>query len=195
MQNDRLVKIYVAETEKPFLIQQKLLERTSDYFVKAFKNEGLGKDAESGVLRFPDDKPEAWECLISWMFRQKTPEQVHFDDAELAIRCWALGDKYIIPDFQDEAMLHLLWYVDTEHLSGEEIKLGVLNSPPDSLLRTLMAEECAREYDNTVGMKDLVCLDGIGFLAEFFEAYRQLQEDVDCFDNRLEMRMMSGNNS
>ena len=61
--SDRLVKIYVADSAQPFHVQQRLLESTSEYFIRALRPDGFG-EGKSGTLRFPEDDVKIWQILL-----------------------------------------------------------------------------------------------------------------------------------
>ncbi|KAK5688473.1 hypothetical protein LTS10_000451 [Elasticomyces elasticus] len=83
-------------------------------------------------------------------------------DHKLCIRCWALGDKYDVPDFQDLIMLELLRSIELEPIQLDEIKEGIECTGPGSKLRDLMAEELAREVSaGDIETSELDAFDGV----------------------------------
>lgn len=182
---DRLIKIYVgsANDTRPFLIQQTTLRATSDYFTKALKHEeNMGKDDERGKLKFEDDNYEAWNILIFFMLQKELPGCVLKPDVNnqmLLVNCWIIGDKYMIPAFQDIVMIELL-----VHLHGRGIDLAVAEravhaSAPESVLRRLVIEEVlvAVISRKTISHDELECISGAtGFVPCIF---RVMTEDHD----------------
>lgn len=192
MQSDRLVKIYVGtETpeSKPFLVQQSTLEHTTDYFRKAFRNEHLGT-TEPGTLRFPEDDLNAWNVFLYWVVRRKLPPTEELmpaltnddpdlnTDHSLVVHCWALGDKYDIPTFQDEVMLELLRSQDSKCMELSAVKLAFEHTPPGAKLRELMAEEVGgRLAHGEIEYEQLDMFDGIvGFTSVLARKAKELQD-------------------
>lgn len=197
MLSQRLIKVFVASATEPYLIQQAVLEQTSEYFAKAIKNEHLGATKNIGILRFPCDDHEVWKLLLFWMFKGEMPVAIYKDidrsNAEalqrmyaLMIQCWSAGDRYLMPDFQDVAMLNLLHLLETSRftciaahtLSWPNIKMAFDTSAPGSKMRLLAArnavniiykgEELKVDLDE---QRKLECLEGIpGALSDLFTA-------------------------
>jgi len=106
------------------------------------------------------------------MMRREHPEHELLTRPDvLAVGCWILGDKYDIPEFQDEAMLALLVSIANNSLTKDmfsEIALGV---PIDSKLRALIAEEATRQWHNGVlNRKKLENLGQLGFTVDLMRA-------------------------
>lgn len=172
MECDRLIKVYVGEQtsveSKPFLIQATLLETASEWFVKALKHEHLG--GEPGVLRLPEDDLDAWKVFIHWLVMKKLPQDhmsnLHdqYDHAAL-VRCWVIGDKYGISEFQNLIMLDLLDSLEDCCVQTEAARLGFECTAPGSVMRELMAAEVAECIENrecVIHARDLETLDDVG---------------------------------
>ncbi|KAK5132407.1 hypothetical protein LTR08_009090 [Meristemomyces frigidus] len=175
LQSDRLIRVFIGtgDDAKAFSIQQVLLENISEYFVKSIKHDNLGKEKDSGILRFPDDDIEAWKVLLFWLMRREFPRKAMTGKEELAVSCWVLGDRYGISRFQDEAMLSLLKTMDTAWLGREAIISAFKGTPPGSMLRRAVAEEVVNNLDQGQGLRftDIDnMLNGLNFAGELFEA-------------------------
>lgn len=182
-QSDRLIRIIVGtgEDAQTFNIQQVILENVSEYFVKAMKNERLGSESESGVLRFPVDDICAWEALSYWLMKRDLPRKlVEGSDVQTAVCCWVLGDCYSIPRLQDEAMLALLWIFRNWWPEAAELAKAFKSTPPGSQLRRLMAEVIAEMLKKgAVNFTYAACddlLNGTNFVEELLRA-RDVYDD------------------
>lgn len=75
----------------------------------------LVSSAQQPAIKFPQDDLEAWKQLIYWIgtgkFALNTVE-TDSKDPSLLMRCWLLGAKYKVLDFQDCAMMDLLRFYD-----------------------------------------------------------------------------------
>lgn len=147
------------------------MSSASDYFNKALQP-GAFKEGETACLHFPDDHAGAWEILLFWMLKHALPKGIESDD-ELLIHCWVLGDKYGLPSLQDETMLRLLQFYDSNCSTWPTYLLGASLTPPGSRLRRLIAEEVidAATGDGKVATDELGRFDGIvGFIGDLFRA-------------------------
>ena len=97
-----------------------------------------------------------------------------------SVRCWILGDKYDIKEFQDIVILELIELVRDSSVPLLTIKLAFENTPPKNALRTFMAEEAVwrimrrRDYAH----EDLGVMDGvIGWSTELMQALDRHKED------------------
>ncbi|KAK3622566.1 hypothetical protein LTR56_022121 [Elasticomyces elasticus] len=192
LQSDKLMKLVIGEGEKSvtFYVSRTTLEHTSDYFCAAIRNSHLG-GGDVDTITFPEDNLQAWKVLLHWMITHELPkaaelllQNFEFEDEEheedekdekdekdetstdtdhkLCIRCWALGDMYDIPDFQDLIMLELLRSLELEPIQLDEIKEGIECTGPGSKLRDLMAEELAREVSaGDIETSELDAFDGV----------------------------------
>lgn len=177
IQSDRLIKIYIADVSEPYLVQEAVLTNIWKWFAKAIKNRAnLG--TEAGVLRFPDDHQGAWEILLYWIIKgqflcEGEDERSHIIQL---VRCWVLGDKYCLADFQDLAMADLLQILNSnsEAFPFYAVELAFSNTPDKSPLRTLIARWVVHEVVTGVRTaEDMEMLDGVaGFLAEMVKAYK-----------------------
>lgn len=59
-----LVKIFVGPKEKLYSVPKDLIAHYSSYFASCFKNNW--KEANEGVLRLPDDRPEFFDVLMEY---------------------------------------------------------------------------------------------------------------------------------
>ena len=98
------------------------------------------------AITLPQDIYQAWKVLLHWIATRRLPEHVA-DDELLLIRCWALGERHGIEEFQDEAMLALLLWCEDFHLDMDTIERGLSSTRPGSKLRRLVAEELIFNID------------------------------------------------
>ncbi|KAK3115576.1 hypothetical protein LTR53_004936 [Teratosphaeriaceae sp. CCFEE 6253] len=172
----RFIKIHVGRDadEQVYHVPEAALELASDYFLKALKHES-SMGGEKGLLRFPADNADAWKVLLYWILKGALPEDWNAvkksdEQQELhMVRCWAMGEKYLLPDFQDVIMLELLKYLDSranpkaQYLTLAAAKEGFATTPAGRPLRRLIAldlAECLREGHLEY---DMLCMfDGIG---------------------------------
>ncbi|KAK4895439.1 hypothetical protein LTR27_006503 [Elasticomyces elasticus] len=192
LQSDTLMKLVIGEGEKSatFYVSKTTLQHTSACFRAAIRNAHLG-GGDFDTIPFPEDNLEAWKVLLHWLITRELPaaaelllvdheaedkSTVNFSDHTLCIRCWALGDKFAMPAFQDAVMLRLLESLDSEALTVAEALVGFENTPPGSKLREVMAEELAVELQNlNIGPEDMDEFDGIaGFSSLLVEKVRRL---------------------
>lgn len=185
-----MIEIYVGAITpdtKPYLLPQTLLESTSDYFVKALRSDTF-KEGREGRLHFPDDDIQAWESLLFWLIKRELPDLVDdLDEEHLYIKCWALGDKYGITTFQDEAMLELLRYYSQNHTDEQSIALALKSSAPGSKMRRIIAEELVilvNDFDmGNAAFEALV--DGMGIIGEFLSAQERRRKRSWAFGCRF----------
>lgn len=167
-------------------MQQALLEKASDYFTNALKP-GTFREGEEGTLHFPEDDLDTWQIMIYWLFHRKLPgflDEVgweldvnkHEKEEQLLVRCWCLGDKYGITDFQNVAMWWLIKYYEYRSISSPALKQAFANSARPSKLRKLATEEAVRAYkdgdSDYENLQEMDGLDGLGFFAEFMSTLR-----------------------
>ncbi|KAK3115415.1 hypothetical protein LTR53_005262 [Teratosphaeriaceae sp. CCFEE 6253] len=174
--NRRFIAIHVGQDadEHVFHIPKAALDLASDYFLMALKHESA-MGGEKGTLRFPADDADAWKVLLCWIIKCALPEDWNCakKDAEQQevhmIRCWALGEKYLLPDFQAMIMLELLNYLDSseepkvQHLTLTAAKEALATTPAGRPLRRLIAVELAKSLkEGHLGFDKLCEFDGIG---------------------------------
>lgn len=104
-----------------------------------------------------------------------------------AVRCWVIGDKYDMEDFQDEAMLALIKYCETSTLDLDAMKEAVSSPAYGSKLRKLVAEEAVhyQKEDNSACSGDFQDFDGVGFISEYIEALNAYDDEEIKYE-RLE---------
>lgn len=122
LKSDRLIKVFIGDATHPYLIPQSTLEAASAYFTEAIRHEylGLGSFHENGVLRVPEGDHEVWKMLLFWLVKGEMPTDIREDLVgydihamqTLMVKCWVAGGVYMIPDFQDSAILHLIYWLD-----------------------------------------------------------------------------------
>ena len=176
LRSQRLIKIYVADASTPYLVQEAVLTGMSEYFKRALANaDSFG--GEKDVMRFPEDDPVAWKVLLYWRI-QGCLQRSFAEDAESTmmqlIRCWALGDKYDVKNFQDVIMLDLIQTLNIHLVKFEVVRFAFENTPDKSPLRKLMAQEAVISFyypSMQYAAEDLEIFDGVcGFMTEFVKA-------------------------
>lgn len=184
------------------MIQQVLLESVSNFFTKALRNEHLGDKNEEGVLRFPEDRVDAWEVLVYWIFCRQLPAPLsdayapggvtRYRNQLLIVHCWALGDRYSIVEFHDDSLLVLVLHCVRRGLSWEAIKVGIKASTPGTPIRTrLFAFEAEAfiykrwesemdEQDYRPNYHQMDELDGQHFVSEIMAAHDEQPRKARC---------------
>lgn len=173
LQNEQLIKVYVGERKseiKPYLIQQTLLESTSTVFAAAIQPHAF-KEGQERCLHFPDDDSTVWGVLVYWIIKREMPKTLS-DVPTCCVRCWVLGDRYDIKDFQDQAMLALIRYCEDKRLDVGVMKEAVSNSAQGTKLRQLVAQEAVRyqNKDKNASLDDFKDFDGVGFTTDYLYA-------------------------
>ncbi|KAI7163042.1 hypothetical protein KC349_g1597 [Hortaea werneckii] len=186
---DRLVKVKVGsnKNKKPFLVSQRTLESASEYFRKALRQDSF-KEGLKGQIDFPKDDYDAWAVLMFWMMSAFHIAKTKLKP-DLLIKCWVLGDKYEIPEFQDQIMLELLFMVQYYDYDTEDIiRLGSELSPAGSVLKRLIAEEAAVALkNNNVDFESLeAAFNGNGMLKDFVLASDNCEADFHFYLRRFD---------
>ncbi|GAB1730333.1 hypothetical protein NU195Hw_g8564t1 [Hortaea werneckii] len=168
---DRLVKIKVGinENEQAFLISQRRLESASEY------------------IKFPKDDYDAWAVLVFWMMNTFNIAKEELTP-DLLIKSWVLGDKYEIPEFQDQIMLELLFTFEEDYATEDIIRLGSELSPTGSVLKRLIAEEAAVALRNEkMDFESLeAAFNGNGMLRDFVLARGNCEASNEFYSRRFE---------
>ncbi|KAI6790366.1 hypothetical protein KC332_g17876 [Hortaea werneckii] len=107
---------------------------------------------------------------------------------DLLIKSWVLGDKYGIPEFQDQIMLELLFIFVRDYATEDIIKLGSELSPTGSVLKRLIAEEAAVALANEeIDFENLeAAFNGNGMLRDFVLARDNCEADDGFYTWRFE---------
>ncbi|KAF2217338.1 hypothetical protein CERZMDRAFT_93391 [Cercospora zeae-maydis SCOH1-5] len=153
LRNDRMITIFVGSDLEPIHIQQSLLCNTADYFKTLLTNDHF-QEALSGVARFPEDDVESWKLLAYWAMHRKLPDVVNIVNFCTA---WYLGQKYLMPDFQDEVMYAILNEALDSAMSDEAFVELFAVTIPGTKPRQLFAEL----------LVDLVVHDGLFQWSDF----------------------------
>lgn len=137
MRNDRLVSIFIAEDPRPVLVQQSIICAASKYFKTAFTTDRF-EEAKEGVLHVPEDDIVAWNVFIHWLVRGEISEEADF---VTLVKAWSLGDKYIMPQFQDDTMYAL--FLQAHKIARDSnviFEQAFAFAPKDSRVRQFIAE-------------------------------------------------------
>lgn len=180
------IKVGSNKDDEPFLISQRRLESASEYFRKALRQDSF-KEGRTGQIDFPEDDYDAWAVLMFWMMSAFHIAKNKLKP-DLLIKCWVLGDKYEIPDFQDRIMLELLLIFEVDYATEDIIELGSRLSPAGSFLKRLMAEEAAvaLQNDKTDFESLEAAFSGSGMLREFILAHDNCAADEKFYGRRFE---------
>lgn len=132
----------------------------------------------------------------------------------LMVKCWVSGCKYCMSDFQDSALLHLIYWLDVSkvpfHLETHAksdpfpwtvMRLAFQSSTQGSALRRVFAT-AALDYNSRMvdglyspnDMNDLqLCLEGIsGAMQDMVEASAKDARKQSGFETRSRYRIMGG---
>ncbi|CAK1358220.1 uncharacterized protein RHO25_007712 [Cercospora beticola] len=161
-------------------IQQSLLEAVSEWFSRALYEERW-LEGQTSTASFPQDDPSIWSIFIHWIFHRTLPPSLQ--NWRTIACCWILGDKYLIPSFQDYCMARILLLLKTRDGSApiaEDLpatKTLILNIPPHCILMRLLGEEVALAvFEGHLAMHDLTCFDGTdGFWTRFLKAHSKIE--------------------
>lgn len=174
-------------------IQQQVLEGVSEYFVAAFQRgrtaagqsggtlqSGPFEESKSGIFKFPEDSVDVWKILARWIILRKVPRTLLSEDLLLAIRCWIIGDQYLVKEFQDDIMVCMLeklspfqgYWARRGELTIEMLRVVYENTAEGSNLRKLVIElEVLNLKDNEdtsrfdeANVQKAFALDGTGYL-------------------------------
>lgn len=168
------------------MLQQKLLEAASGWFTAALKSKTF-IEGNQGTLDFPDDDRKVWEFLIYWMLKHKLPFTYQKNENLLIlVKCWVLGDKYGIEEFQDEAMFRIIRRFEKDFVCEEaESELyEILNlCTPRSKLACIIAENVAEyAFDGPIRLRDLT-LGSLGNIWPEFLVACSTMQDIDDVHN------------
>ncbi|KAI7131425.1 hypothetical protein KC343_g15973 [Hortaea werneckii] len=187
LKSDRLIRIKIGtnENDEPFLISQRTLGSASKYFRKALRQDSF-QEGRTGQIDFPEDDYDAWAVLAFWMMNAFNIARKELKP-DLLIKCWVLGDKYEIPEFQDQIMLELLFMVQYSYI-GDIIRLGSELSPAGSVLKRLIGDEAAVALkNNNVDFESLeAAFNGNGMLRDFLLARDNCEADFDFYIRRFD---------
>ncbi|KAF2488205.1 hypothetical protein BDY17DRAFT_25464 [Neohortaea acidophila] len=178
LQSSRLIEIWVGNAKKPFLVPHNLLiSQAPEYFAKAL-DPNTFSEGKARRIDFPEDDVESWRVFLFWLFNRELPnfpidvETAHDrGGSKLFVRCWALGDRYAVPAFQDEIMLALMDMLKNFTVNWPPVKLAFDITAPNSQLRRIMAEEAGENMHRGLWKdEDFKKLDGVDFTYEFIKA-------------------------
>jgi hypothetical protein len=122
--------------------------------------------------------------LLYWVIRRKFPRdellKLSLGRAfEVAEMCWVLGDRYDIPEFQDDAMMVILQILNADKaLLPYGIKHTFSHTRPGSKLRILATEEPVLNiYTKRMAFDQLDdYFNSMNFVGEFMELYERLRD-------------------
>lgn len=184
LESDQLIDVQIGTSPnfRRFYLQRTILDLVCEHFdyISSYTASNVDR---VGILRLPLDNVEAWETLVYWIIRKDLPEgqgERYEDDVRRFVRCWALGEKYKIEQFQDEVMLELLNLLEEEEVQDapyliDIIEEAVRTTSQDSAMWRLMTETLVQlVYDLVV--VDASKLDGCGKVAGVMGATMEAME-------------------
>jgi hypothetical protein len=120
--------------KQKFSVHKELLGRKSPALKAAF--DGRFKEGHTNEMELPEDDPEAFSLLVSWLYTNRIPRQrANPEDTTAAtalyFRLFVLADKHLIPDLEESC------YVAIKSL------LGTMIMPDLMFLEELFATEMA----------------------------------------------------
>lgn len=197
---DSMLRIQIGVDHPPIYISKAVLGNVSsglDSLVKT-ATPAVGEKHDDD-LSVPEDDPQAWKALFYWIVKKELPAKVN-DSQPLLVHSWALGEKYEVIDFQNDAMLQLLRYSNTDPIKNEAIESAFALTQPGSKLRKLMAEELIRKVEDPgerLEALDIPYADGVevasgagpfGMVTELLNAQRRYAQCGDAFFERFAER-------
>lgn len=110
---NEMVNIYVGEgeTKRPFAVHKNVICDKMEYFAKIFRGEF--EEAKTSVATFPEDDPDSFDLLLSWVYEGSLRELVNIaagGEGEThtlnwgPCRLYALAEKLCLPELMDEAI-------------------------------------------------------------------------------------------
>lgn len=175
LQGDRFIKIYIGDDINPYHVQEAALTTLSDYFVRALKH-GKSFGGEEETLGFPEDDQTSWQTLLHWKIKGSLTGVDGLREREAIeqwTKCWVLGNKYDVKEFQDLVFLELLKCLDGVDATPQAVEFAFKNTPANSPMRQLMAREAVASFDR----QDFAVFDGVnGATIEVVDAMKWKQE-------------------
>ena len=161
-----------------------ILRTRSKVFEAAIKNESWG-DGEPGVLRFPEDDPQAWKIIVYYMIHLQVPSEDFVGEEErdwlglvnVLDLCWILGDKYDMPQFQDLIMLERLRAITCGSLLPGMVLRAFEKTPPGSKLRL----QAARNAVSGIYHQGNYTLDDFDGLRAFPDAMTEMMNALQRY--------------
>ncbi|CAK3991947.1 Hypothetical predicted protein [Lecanosticta acicola] len=168
LKTGQVVEILIGQEVDPVFVSEDTLRKASRYFT----NE-LNTANQSGIqvtLEFPNDDLEAWKIMLYWIEHQKLPEITYewvgesqeTKNTRTLCRCWLVGEKYLVPTFQNAIMNALLYAFNFKSVALDTVKEVFCNTRPQMPLRRVIAEELV--YATHIGKihgDELFALDGV----------------------------------
>lgn len=137
-----MVNILVGEQETPFIMHKKILCSKSEYFAKAFEGEFRERD---GVMRLPEDTPEAVSCFFDWIYTGKVDHSIVQDQESCEsfsrntlYPAYFFAQKIVLDSFQNAIMdtIQLVHYQAQYLIPAEDIKVIYENTLDTDEIRT-----------------------------------------------------------
>ena len=107
-----IVTLIVGEDKREFYAHQGILVSSSPFFEGCL--EGGMREATTKTVEFPEDDVMGHELLILWMYTSEVRDDYFGSDQDAfaGMLAWTLGDKFMIPAFQNQVLERIMdyWY-------------------------------------------------------------------------------------
>jgi hypothetical protein len=125
------------------------LRETSDTLQQMLETRAVLAQDEFLELQFRDADYEAWQVFMYWLTYREIPQAI-WQNQELIVRCWGLGEWLVVFDFMSDLILRLmqLYERNGSNLSAQAIQMAFcatrMSTLQGSKLRMLIAEEIVK---------------------------------------------------
>ena len=113
-------------------------------------------EAQTNQVKLPEDSYEAFEQFISWVYFSKSTPKIDDDNLPLALKCWTLADKFVMPKWQDTIISSLMVYWNQSDLLTRDVSWVLENVSDVSTLYRLVVDQfvwqvatTSRDYKNS----------------------------------------------
>ena len=143
----------VGAEEEVFYVHKTMLERHSDFFVKALQKEWV--EGSDKCVKLPEDDPALFKLFVAFVYTgkiyfQHQPESQPEDTCEewhICARAWVLGDKYQATSFKDAIVDALLEKIEAE----DKVPIGMhrviyANTATASPMRKILVDIAVYEW-------------------------------------------------
>lgn len=104
------------------------------------------REAETHVIFVPDESPDVIASFADWVYKGEVYEIESGEQVDLALDCWKLGDKWQMPDWQDNLVNAIADYWEQDVMSISHVRWGIKECPykllskfiKDTFKRTLL---------------------------------------------------------
>jgi hypothetical protein len=131
-----------SENPQDYAIHESLIKPVSEFVSLALDKDW--KEAKERLIPLPDDDPEVFELLQTWLYNNTIPSMNPVDgvkdaaEYKMLVAAYILGDKFGITDFKDAIIDSMI--LKLRHTARFDARLGNMvydNTPERSPLRKL----------------------------------------------------------